>query len=91
MTLGQVQYAKISKSKLDDPEEVKGKLMTYKNLIYETDERVRIIKVNRPEVRNVFNLPLIGDVVQDSMLFALRLWRSSLKTQTSLSRAAWKV
>ena len=29
--------------------------MTYKNLIYETDERVGIIKVNRPEVRNVLN------------------------------------
>ncbi len=29
--------------------------MVYKNLIYETDERVGIIKVNRPEVRNVFN------------------------------------
>ena len=67
MTLGQTQYAKICKSKLDDLEEVKGNLMTYKNLIYETDERVSIIKVNRPEVRNVFNLPSIGDVVQDSM------------------------
>jgi enoyl-CoA hydratase len=29
--------------------------MSYKNLIYETDERVGIIKVNRPEVRNVLN------------------------------------
>jgi enoyl-CoA hydratase len=28
--------------------------MTYRNLIYETDEKVGIIKVNRPEVRNVF-------------------------------------
>jgi enoyl-CoA hydratase len=29
--------------------------MGYKNLIYETDEGVGIIKVNRPEVRNVLN------------------------------------
>lgn len=29
--------------------------MPYKNLIYETDEAVAIIKVNRPEVRNVLN------------------------------------
>jgi len=29
--------------------------MSYKNLIYETDERVGIIKVNRPEVRNILN------------------------------------
>jgi len=29
--------------------------MTDKNLIYETDESVGIIRVNRPEVRNVFN------------------------------------
>jgi enoyl-CoA hydratase len=29
--------------------------MTYKNLIYETEERVGIIKINRPEVRNVLN------------------------------------
>ena len=29
--------------------------MSYKNLIYETDERVGIIKMNRPEVRNVLN------------------------------------
>jgi len=29
--------------------------MSYKNLIYETDDRIAIIKVNRPEVRNVLN------------------------------------
>ncbi len=29
--------------------------MSYKNLIYETDDRIGIIKVNRPEVRNVLN------------------------------------
>jgi len=29
--------------------------MSYKNLIYETDGRIGIIKVNRPEVRNVLN------------------------------------
>jgi 1,4-dihydroxy-2-naphthoyl-CoA synthase len=29
--------------------------MTYKNLIYEIVEKVGIIKVNRPEVRSVFN------------------------------------
>ena len=30
-------------------------MMTYKNLIYETDEQVGIIRINRPEVRNVLN------------------------------------
>ena len=30
-------------------------IMTYKNLICETDEKIGIIKVNRPEVRNVLN------------------------------------
>ena len=29
--------------------------MSYKNLIYETDDRIGIIKINRPEVRNVLN------------------------------------
>jgi enoyl-CoA hydratase len=29
--------------------------MTYENLIYETEERVGIIKINRPDVRNVLN------------------------------------
>jgi enoyl-CoA hydratase len=29
--------------------------MTYKNLIYKVVEKVGIIKVNRPEVRNVLN------------------------------------
>jgi enoyl-CoA hydratase len=29
--------------------------MAYKNLVFETDDAVGIIKVNRPEVRNVFN------------------------------------
>ncbi len=29
--------------------------MTYRNLIYESDEKIGIIKVNRPEVRNVLN------------------------------------
>ncbi len=29
--------------------------MSYKNLIYETDGRIGIIKINRPEVRNVLN------------------------------------
>jgi enoyl-CoA hydratase len=30
-------------------------MMAYKNLIYETNEKVGIIKINRPEVRNVLN------------------------------------
>ena len=29
--------------------------MSYKNLIYETDDRIGIVKINRPEVRNVLN------------------------------------
>jgi len=29
--------------------------MSYKNLIFETDDRIGIIKINRPEVRNVLN------------------------------------
>jgi len=29
--------------------------MSYKNLIYEKDDRIGIIKINRPEVRNVLN------------------------------------
>lgn len=29
--------------------------MSYKNLIYETDGNIGIIKINRPEVRNVLN------------------------------------
>jgi len=29
--------------------------MSYKNLIYEIDDRVGVIKINRPEVRNVLN------------------------------------
>ena len=29
--------------------------MIYKNLLYETDDKVGVIKVNRPEVRNVLN------------------------------------
>ena len=29
--------------------------MPYKNLIYETNDRIGIIKINRPEVRNVLN------------------------------------
>jgi len=29
--------------------------MSYRNLIYEIDEKIGIIKVNRPEVRNVLN------------------------------------
>lgn len=29
--------------------------MSYKNLIFETDDRIGIIKVNRPEVKNVLN------------------------------------
>ena len=29
--------------------------MPYKNLIYETDDKVGILKINRPEVRNVLN------------------------------------
>jgi enoyl-CoA hydratase len=32
-----------------------GKMMEYKNLIYETENGVGIIKINRPEVRNVLN------------------------------------
>lgn len=46
---------------------MEGSSMVYKNLIFETDERVGIIKINRPEVRNALNMETwmeLGDAVK---------------------------